>query len=65
MPTTAPITKVKTPDGVIHDFSTTHYLNIPSDCIDKLVVPDWIRVNNFTGTVTLISGDNYKLTITS
>ena len=58
---TSPITKVRTPDGVLHDFSTTHYINIPAGSDYNV---NW-AVESFTGSVDLISGttEDYLLTV--
>lgn len=58
---TTPISKVKLPDGTIHDFSTTHYIVLPEN--SKYDVT-W-NVENFVGDTSLISGttDDYLLSI--
>ena len=58
---TTPISKVKLPDGTIHDFSTTHYIVLPEN--SKYDVT-W-DVENFVGDTSLISGttDDYLLSI--
>ena len=60
---TTPISKVRTSDGVVHDFSTTHTLIIPDSCLKEIYVT-W-NITDFTGSATLISGttDDYLLTI--
>lgn len=63
MAESTPISKVRTSDGVVHDFSTSHTLIIPDSCLDKLNVT-W-NITNWTGSVSLISGttDDYLMTI--
>ena len=56
-----PISKIRTPDGVLHDFSTMHYISLPADSEYNV---NWM-VGDFTGTVTQITGttDDYLLTV--
>ena len=58
---TATIDKIKLPDGTTVNLSTNQYIKIPEGS-DYTIKP---QVTNFSGSVTLISGQDYKLTITS
>ncbi len=55
------ISKVQTSDGIVHDFSVAHTFVVPAGAIDKLDVT-W-NVESFSGSVALISGDDYLLTV--
>ena len=56
---TVTISKIKLPDGTIVNLSTNQNITLPEEC--RYIV----NVQNFSGTVSLISGQDYKLTINS
>lgn len=57
------ITKIRTPDGVLHDFSTTHYITLPDDADYNV---NYV-IDDFTGSVELITGTtaDYQLNVVS
>ena len=63
MSDSTPISKVRLPDGSLHNFATAHTLIISDSCLNKLNVT-W-NITNFTGTATLISGttEDYRLNV--
>lgn len=60
----ATISKVKLPDGSVHDLAGTKYIYILDNAENSNAT---FNITDFTGTVTLISGttDDYLLTIQS
>ena len=63
MPDLTAIDKIKTPDGVVHDFSTTHNLVLSDNMMNKLFVT-W-NISGFSGSTTKITGtdDDYRLNV--
>lgn len=60
----ATISKIKTPDGAVHDLQDVKYVYIVDNAENSNVT---FNITNFTGTVTVISRnvDDYRLNIQS